>query len=418
MKARRSVYGLALALVFIFSACNETEGSQGERPSPTSDSATEQPTAGTESADESLDPVKIGVVSQERELIQLPEVSYTARAYEEYINAERGGVDGHPLVIDVCLSGDTPESTQACIQRFINDPEILAVVHGSADTVTAWRMTAPAGLPILVFFVDSLDAQTEHVYSLDAGALGQALAVGKYLAENLGAGSASLACIDDPNFAVICDGTAAGIEQNGVTVHKKVLIDPGAGDYTGPVIAMEPEQADAIVAVMPGDQCLPLARAIQQLGVSQPVVSIDICLSQNVVESGLVEGWTAVMNTVIVESPDAGDPDVIELHRILSQYGIGTPTFTGNVGLMYAQFEMLHRIFLDLGVDNLSREAVDSAISTFSGTLPTYGPVSCPGPGKWVGVCHPSSIMMQIQDEQFVRASDFIDVTALLEQSE
>jgi branched-chain amino acid transport system substrate-binding protein len=401
-----------VTLALASTACGGKSASQS-----TAETGETSPSASaTNPSDPSLEPVTIGVVSQEKELIQLPEVGYVARAYEKYANAELGGIDGHPLKVDVCLSGDTPESTQKCVQGFVNDPNVLVTILGSADTPTGRRLATASGMPIFVFFVEPADAQTEGVYSIDAGALGQGLVVGKYLAEDLNATTASLACIDDPFFREICDGTADAIEANNVTVSKKVIVDPAAADYTGPLTSLDPSNVDAIVAVMPGDQCLPLAKAIKQLGVTTPVATIDICLSQSIVDSGLVEGWAAVMNTVVTESDSVGNSDVSEAHRILKTYGEGEAVYTGNVGLMYANFEMLREIFDNIGVANLSRETIDEAIRTFHAELPTYGPVECPGPGKWIGECHASSIMMQIKNGEFVRASEFLDVRDELAQ--
>ena len=53
-------------------------------------------------ADESMEPVKIGMIAQVEELMAFPEVPAVAQAYVDYFNAELGGVDGHPIELVVC----------------------------------------------------------------------------------------------------------------------------------------------------------------------------------------------------------------------------------------------------------------------------------------------------------------------------
>lgn len=398
--------------VMVGAACDSDDGGSDSSESASGADGAENP------ADPDLEPVTVGLIAQVEDLIALPEFPFAIQAFERYANAELGGVEGHPLKVDVCTSGDRPESTQACAQRFVNDPEVLAVIVGSVDSVNAWEITTPAGLATLPPFIEPRDGTTPSVYTIDAGALGQGLAEGQYLSEDLGATSVSLICINDPNFVEICDGTENGIEGEGVDIHEKILVDTEAADYVGPTTALEADEVDALVAILTGDQCLPFAQAVSQLEITKPVIVPDICLSENVVESGLVEGWTAVLNSSVVESDEhaeeRGDEDVLEVRRILREYGEGPTIYFGASGQAYANIYMVYQVLNSMPFDELTRESVDQGISTFSEEIPTYGPVKCPGPGAWIGHCHPVSIMMVVEDEQFTAASDFIDVSAAL----
>ncbi|HCV33885.1 MAG TPA: hypothetical protein DGF10_04390, partial [Acidimicrobiaceae bacterium] len=69
-------------------------------------------------ADQSMSPVKIGLIAQDEELFAFPEVRAVSQAFVDYFNAELTGIDGHPVELDVCGAGDAPEDHVACAQQF------------------------------------------------------------------------------------------------------------------------------------------------------------------------------------------------------------------------------------------------------------------------------------------------------------
>src|SRR5882672_2357121 len=66
-----------------------------------------------------------------------PYASQAAEAAVEYVNNELGGVDGHPLEIEVCNAENTPESQASCGQKlFAAKPTV----------VTGTQFVYPTGL--------------------------------------------------------------------------------------------------------------------------------------------------------------------------------------------------------------------------------------------------------------------------------
>src|SRR3954447_1148709 len=105
----------SIVLVLLAAACSDDKqgassasSSGGKTPS-TAPAATSNAwalryTGGTKgAADSSLDPIVIGYVNQEGGVPAFPEATAGTEAAVKYINAELGGVAGHPVELKKCL---------------------------------------------------------------------------------------------------------------------------------------------------------------------------------------------------------------------------------------------------------------------------------------------------------------------------
>ncbi len=70
-------------------------------------------------ADTSSEPIKIGMINQEDTPIgSFPEVRFAAEAAINWINAELGGVDGHPLEFHWCITRSAPNSPRSAPRKW------------------------------------------------------------------------------------------------------------------------------------------------------------------------------------------------------------------------------------------------------------------------------------------------------------
>jgi branched-chain amino acid transport system substrate-binding protein len=128
-------------------------GSTGaETPSSASDH-----TPGGTKADPSLEPVLIGFTNVEGGAISQPEVRYGFEAGLEYVNAELGGINGHPLEAVECSMDLTPESSANCANEYV-DAGVVAATQG-------YDVASDAALPILK------EADTVYIASFAFGPL-------------------------------------------------------------------------------------------------------------------------------------------------------------------------------------------------------------------------------------------------------
>ena len=63
----------------------------------------------------------------------------------------------------------------------------------------------------------------------------------------------------------------------------------------------------------------------------------------------------------------------------------------------------------DLGYENLSRESIDMAFSTYQGTVPLYGEISCPGPGSFVGQCVTEAVVFEVDGGEATPVTGLVD---------
>ena len=86
---------------------------------------------GSGAADASLEPIKVGYVSQEGGAIEVgPTHDDGVEIGVKFINEQAGGIGGHPLELVKCYIASTEEEGQQCGQQMANDDAIVAVIEG------------------------------------------------------------------------------------------------------------------------------------------------------------------------------------------------------------------------------------------------------------------------------------------------
>ena len=83
-------------------------------------------------ANSSLAPVTVGFVNQQggAEVIGQHATDGTEMAIK-YINAQLGGVDGHPIVLDTCFIASAEEEGTGCAQKFLANKNVHVVSMGA-----------------------------------------------------------------------------------------------------------------------------------------------------------------------------------------------------------------------------------------------------------------------------------------------
>ncbi len=160
----------ALAATLVGAACTETVQRAATSPAPTAPTGDTIPTtapdgpviedyAGREASfgtvpDEPVEatgtPIRIGMINQEdTPLGSFPELRLAVEAGIEWINTELGGVDGHPLELDACITNFSVERSQACAQQMVSD-DVVAVLGGNEFRYSIELPTKPPTLaPVL-----------------------------------------------------------------------------------------------------------------------------------------------------------------------------------------------------------------------------------------------------------------------------
>ena len=408
---RSSVRVLAVLAVVLLvaSACGGTgttaTTTAASAPAPT-DVATTIDGGDSTAADESLEPVKIGLIVQDEELIAFPEIRAVANAMVGYFNAEKGGIDGHPVALEACGAGDTPESATACAQQLANADDVHIVIQGTLNSTAPNEILAGVGTPVLTLNNDVPDMLFPGVYAADPGALGLANAIFVHAAEDAGATSMTFFYADDPFFESFIPLVEALAGGQGITVNENIPLGFEA-DLTGPVSAAD-TASDVWFFALDGSQCAAAGNAATTVGFEGRIMAMDACLSRDAVESGAVNGWFGPSVTSLTTTD--GD-DSAEFRRILDTYGDAEATPFGLGGWTAGNMDIAYQVLVAAGGIEATDASVNEALASFeSSDVIGFPPVSCPGPGSFVGACDTSPLVVEVVDGAMTSSGEFMEL--------
>lgn len=397
--------GAVVVAALLAGACagdEEGNGDGGDEPAEVADVP-----EGAIAADDSLPPVTIGLIAQEDELVAFPEVRQVAETMIDYFNAELGGIGGHPAVLDVCTAGDTPESAVTCAQQFVNNDDVHFVIQGTLSTEATNPILAEAGKVGTTQGNGVPDYVTPGIFNLDPGVLGFAQSIIGFLGENLGVTNTTVFYADDPFFEGFLPVIQALADAAGLTVNEFIPLGAEA-DLTGPISAGIDDDTESVAFLVDSSRCGPAGDAVQTLGLEVEIVGTDLCLTDEVVASGSVDGWYGPQQSLAATTN--GGADVDEIIRIFDTYGDDTPR-AGLAGWTIANMTVARDVLEAAGAAGATDESVVAAMSSYSSSeILGYPEVSCPGPGSFVGACNTHPLIVQVVDGALQDVDGFLDV--------
>jgi branched-chain amino acid transport system substrate-binding protein len=396
-------------LSLVAAACgsdSDADSSSDSTPAGT-DAETGNAVAGGTAADTSLDPVKIGLIVQDEELVAFPEARSAAEAMIGYFNAELGGADGHPIELTTCAAGDTPESAVACAQELVNDDDVHVVIAATLNTPSVAETLTAASRPMISLGNDIPDFLTPGQYTFDPGLLGQAQGVLQYAAEGQQAETATLFLADDPTFDAFEPVLLALAEGVGIDIDQVIRLGFEA-DVSGPVSAASTDSDAWLFVLADGAQCSAASSAAKTVGYDGVIVASDLCVAEDLVTSGEVDGWYAPLTS---SAPVKGGQDADEIERILTTYGSGDAQRAGFTGYTIGAMQVALESLVAAGGTAATDESVATVLDTFASEhLLGFPPVSCPGPGAWVSACHRSPLIVLVADGAMVSPDGFLEI--------
>jgi branched-chain amino acid transport system substrate-binding protein len=301
---RRAAAVLALSL--LVTACGSSDddssgssGSGGDGPSSTvaPDTDTGSIPEPTGPADESLDPVKIGMINMDEGTPSYPDVSVGVDAAAELVNAELGGIQGRPVEVEHCNVGVDQASNQSCAQQFANDDDISLVVTGYVfGSAFVYPILEAADVPVLIQTpLTQPDFEAANGWAFQGGNAGGTSGTAAYAAEYLDAESIVILGADNDALRAAVETIEGLPAMEGVEVSTTYIPDTAA-DVTADVQASGAASADAVLALINAPQCVQVAQTLQDLAVEAPVISTATCAVPSTLDESpeLFEGWTVV----------------------------------------------------------------------------------------------------------------------------
>ncbi|SHN39404.1 ABC transporter substrate-binding protein [Cryptosporangium aurantiacum] len=366
--------GVTAALALLVSGCGEAATDS------TATSATSTPTTidsaiGTQfsggkpgKASDSQSPIKVGLINQEGGTISNPEASAAVRAAFEYINAEQGGIGGHPLQVEVCKVTSSEESAQQCAQKFLNDSSIDVVMQGGLNVGTdAVHQTLNGAKPDVIALANpGTDLSAKNAFAVNPSVIAALPGLATY-AKSKGYKSIGIVSGSDAGSLSIAQ-TAQGI-LNGFGITSKVTTYPsGSTDLTSAYSAALSAKPDAIAPLDTTTAgCTATAKALQSIGSTVPIVASSLCLTDQIKTAlGDFPKWAYESTVLSLYAPDeTGQLDFYK--AVMSKYagkdaqlGISAPQAFGAAFLLANVLNMV-------GPDKVTPASVSSALAAYTG---------------------------------------------------
>ena len=415
MKTIAQLRWLALLAVFalLVAACSSSDDGSDDTSA----------TAATSTTVAALDPIRVPAINQEDGVTAFPDEGQAVKSIFDWYNAQ-GGLDGHPLQLDLCTTGDDPESTQSCAQQIAND-DSAAFVHSIMvpNSASLFDVMANAEKPILAQNqFDIPDALQPDVFASDPGLLPMATTLMLYTLEDLGLRNVGIVVSDDEVGRGTGEFLGFLVEEYGGTP-AIISYDASVADLLPVFSAADLDAIDGIIFVPTSvEDCGPASQALKSLGFDKPILGGDACTAQTYVDSGNVDGWIFVVGTTLLIEGDAGRDQTIGIFNDYSGPPIGGLVAPASMGAYYV-IGVLETAYASVGGDisAMTPDVIRQAALDYKGPF-TLGPevFSCTGVDPFVGLCNTSATVVQLEGEEFTELTDWyvVDVApyaALLE---
>ncbi len=327
---------------------------------PTDGGADPEGGAETGPADPSLEPVRIGLLNQENDVVgSFPEFRIGVEGAAEYINAELGGIGGHPVEIQSCVQNGV-EKAQECAQELATS-DLVSVINGINIWTFAFDFYGTMGdTPViggLPLFPSDYDQPNARYFN--GGSISVYAAMARFAAEELGATDVAVLVNENPAAtAALSQGLAPIFDQFGVTF-SSIDVPLPLTDAVPPVSQAAAADPDLVMLLAAGNECLPVIRAADQLGIAPERMFYSATCAEAEIydEVGelMVGSWIA-RGGYLQEDPWAPQ----EVKDLLDQFERDVDVYAPDApdapftGLGWVTMLDIHDLFEEVGVDDLA----------------------------------------------------------------
>ncbi|OUV77189.1 MAG: hypothetical protein CBC90_06160 [Acidimicrobiaceae bacterium TMED130] len=219
-------------------------------------------------ADYSLPAVRIGLMNQENDPIgSFPEIRLGIEGAVDYINAELGGIEGHPVELVTCLQNSVP-AAQECAQDLATS-DLISVINGVNIWTVAFDFYGTMGdTPIiggLPLFAADYDQPNARYFN--GGSVQVYSAAARFVAEDLGVNKVAVLVNQNPAATAALDSGLAPIFDARGIEYEAIDVAIPLTDAIPPVSQAAAANADIVMLLAAGNECVPVIRAANQLGI-------------------------------------------------------------------------------------------------------------------------------------------------------
>ncbi len=262
-----------------------------------------------------------------------PEIRAGAEAAVAYLNDERGGVGGQPLVLETCRADGTAPTAAACAVRLVASHPVAVLGGIDLGAGGTLGVLADGGVPYLgatPTLGDELTAPNAFLFT--GGSAADLLGQARYLTEVLHARRLGLVHLDLPGLLSTAIGLAGRfLAQRGVEDLAVVAESSDAADLVPALATVTAGDPDAVVALFDAPGCTRIMQARAALDLDVAVYYPSVCASPAVLATGGGGAEGARLTTGYLPYDRTTDPEVALYRRALADHG-GTPSVLSQAG--------------------------------------------------------------------------------------
>ena len=285
-------------------------------------------------ASSSLPPVTIGFINQQGgQQVVGQHATDGAEMAVKYINAELGGVDGHPVQLDTCFIASAEEEGVGCAQKFLANKAVDVIASGAVVIGDqSFYATLGGKLPVIGGVAPlGIDGQQKNTAVLFGDATSVLGPFGTYGQDVLHAKTAAVLYPDTASATPGALATEAALKAAGISV-KMGPYPENATDLTGVLASTGAATADMVIPAVAAPDCVNIEKAFQQQGITDPkkIVAAPLCLNGQVAAGlgGDFPKWTYLIASSLFG--DTTDPGMIEYMKLAQTYSTpATPPTRG-----------------------------------------------------------------------------------------
>lgn len=286
-RRRRTLLAVVAAAALVAGACaSDDERGEGDG---------ERREAAAPKDEATGEPIVVGMINQEDAPAgSFPELREGAEAAVAYVNADLGGVDGHPIELRVCRTRGTPESSQACANELLADDPVAVIGGGDYGAAAALPIFEEAGVPYVGSSpTTNAELTSPNAYLFAGGVVSDLLGMAEYALEDLGTDRVAVVYIDLPGlFRDAAPIVQSVLREHGMSSVTLVAEKADAADFAPAVISATEADPEGIAVLFPAQGCSRIMQATQSVAVAADMFYTSACMDTDVIEasSGAAEG--------------------------------------------------------------------------------------------------------------------------------
>lgn len=269
-------------------------------------------------------PIKLGDIQS---VANTPNFGPAEDAAVSYVNAELGGVNGHPLQIVHCDEKVSPAVAATCSQQFIQEGVVGVIGFPLVwDSVSLTTMEQ-AGIPDLAADSSGLPAYSCSIcHTLGGGYPAYAGAQVKWAAEQ-GFKSVAIITVNVPGAINAGKWSSDRFKENGIKTTTNLSHANAAPDVTTNVRQAVATNPDAIMLIDGPQDCGREVVAAAQAGFKGKLLLTPNCATGGVISSMGAAANQTVYSSFNLSYEDSSNPEVAAYQKAMSQYHGPSPDF-------------------------------------------------------------------------------------------